>query len=48
LADIAAELGMSPANIYRFFSSRDAINQSICGRVVNEVADIASAIARTN
>jgi hypothetical protein len=29
-------------------SSRDAINESICGRVLNEVADIASAIARTN
>jgi AcrR family transcriptional regulator len=48
VADIAAELGMSPANIYRFFPSRDAINESICGRVVNEVADIAVAIARTN
>jgi AcrR family transcriptional regulator len=48
VADIAAELGMSPANLYRFFPSRDAINESICGRVVNEVADIAVAIARTN
>jgi len=48
IADIAAELGMSPANIYRFFPSRDAINESICERVVNEVADIAYAIARAN
>ena len=48
VADIAAELGMSPANIYRFFPSRDAINESICGRVVNEVVDMAFAIARTN
>jgi AcrR family transcriptional regulator len=48
IADIAAELGMSPANIYRFFLSRDAINESICGRVVNEVADVAFAIAHTN
>ena len=48
VADIAAGLGMSPANIYRFFPSRDAINESICGRVVNEVADIAFAIARTD
>jgi AcrR family transcriptional regulator len=48
VADIAAELGVSAANIYRFFPSRDAINESICGRVVNEVAEIASAIARTN
>jgi AcrR family transcriptional regulator len=48
VADIAAELGMSPANIYRFFPSRDAINESICGRVVNVLADIAFVIARTN
>jgi AcrR family transcriptional regulator len=48
VADIAAELGMSPANIYRFFPSRDAINECICGRVVNEVADIAFAVARTS
>ena len=47
VADIAAELGMSPANIYRFFPSRDAINESICGRLMNEVADIAVAIAHT-
>jgi AcrR family transcriptional regulator len=48
VADIAAELGMSPANIYRFFPSRNAINESICGRLMNEVADIAFAIARTD
>ncbi len=39
---------MSRANVYRFFPSRDAINESICRRVVNEVAEIAFAIARTN
>jgi AcrR family transcriptional regulator len=48
VADIASELGMSPANVYRFFPSKGAINESICRRVVNEVADIAFAIARTN
>lgn len=48
VADIAAELGMSPANIYRFFPSRNAINESICGRLMNEVADVAFAIARTD
>lgn len=48
VADIASELGMSTANVYRFFPSRDAIKESICGRVVNEVAGIALAIARTN
>ena len=48
VADIASELGMSPANVYRFFPSRNAINEAICGRVVNEVADIAFAVARTS
>ncbi|MCK1688002.1 TetR family transcriptional regulator [Bradyrhizobium sp. 145] len=46
VADIAAELGMSPANIYRFFPSRNAIDESICGRLLNELADFAFAIAR--
>jgi AcrR family transcriptional regulator len=48
VADIASELGMSPANVYRFFPSKGAINESICGRVVNEVAEIAFTIARAN
>ena len=48
VADIAFELGMSAANVYRFFPSRDAINESICGRIVNEVADIAFVIAGRN
>ena len=48
VADIASELGMSPANVYRFFPSRDAINKSICRRVVNKVVEIAFAIAHTD
>ncbi|WP_367716089.1 TetR family transcriptional regulator [Nitratireductor sp. GISD-1A_MAKvit] len=48
VADIAAELGMSPANIYRFFPSKGAINECICGRIVEEVAEIAFSIARSN
>ena len=32
VADIAAELGMSPANIYKFFSSKEAIIQASCDR----------------
>ena len=31
VADIASELGMSRANIYRFFPSKTAINSSVCG-----------------
>ncbi|TIQ82579.1 MAG: TetR/AcrR family transcriptional regulator [Mesorhizobium sp.] len=48
MADIASELGMSRANVYRFFPSRHAINESIYGSVINEVDEIAIAIARTN
>src|SRR5579859_2439063 len=48
MAYIASELGMSPANVYRFFPSRDAVNEAICGRIVDGVADIVVAIARTN
>ncbi|MBZ9674245.1 TetR family transcriptional regulator [Mesorhizobium sp. ES1-1] len=34
VADIARELGMSPANIYRFFASKVEIHQAICGRML--------------
>src|SRR5262249_16858695 len=37
VADIAAELDMSPANVYRFFPSKDAIVQAICRRCLAEV-----------
>lgn len=46
VADIASCLGMSSANIYRFFPSRAAINRSICGRFFAETAQCADAIAR--
>ncbi|MET0606313.1 MAG: TetR/AcrR family transcriptional regulator [Beijerinckiaceae bacterium] len=36
VADIAAELGMSPANVYRFFPSKGAINNAICQRLCAE------------
>jgi AcrR family transcriptional regulator len=47
VADIAAELGMSPANVYRFFSSKSAINEAICERVVDGIVEIAFAAARS-
>jgi AcrR family transcriptional regulator len=36
VADIAAELGMSPANVYRFFESKDAIRDAICHRLLEQ------------
>jgi AcrR family transcriptional regulator len=35
VADIARDLGMSPANIYRFFPSKVAIHQAIAERMLN-------------
>lgn len=34
VADIAGALGMSPANVYRFFPSKSAINNAICARLM--------------
>jgi len=45
IADIASGVGMSPANVYRYFPSRDAINETICRRILDAVVDIALAIA---
>lgn len=36
VADIAAELGMSSANVYRFFPSKLALNEAICKRLLDE------------
>src|ERR671932_577105 len=47
VADIAAELGMSPANIYRFFPSKNAIVQAICQRCLGAVENKAWAVARS-
>ncbi|PWS37899.1 TetR family transcriptional regulator [Falsiroseomonas bella] len=45
VADIARELGMSPANVYRFFPSKSAINEAIAARMLSgleaEIWDIA-------
>jgi AcrR family transcriptional regulator len=46
VADIASELGMSPANVYRFFPSKNAIVEAICQRCLAEVEEQAWAIAR--
>jgi AcrR family transcriptional regulator len=47
VADIAAELHMSPANIYRFFDSKNAIVEAICRRCLSEVEERAWAVARS-
>src|SRR5260370_39325782 len=46
VADIAAELDMSPANVYRFFPSKNAIVEAICRRFLGEIDRKAWAVAR--
>jgi AcrR family transcriptional regulator len=36
MADIARELEMSPANVYRFFSSKSELVQAICDRMLTD------------
>ncbi|HXW29618.1 MAG TPA: TetR/AcrR family transcriptional regulator [Xanthobacteraceae bacterium] len=48
VADIAAELGMSPANVYRFFSSKNAIVEAICQRYLGEIEAGAWAVVHAN
>jgi AcrR family transcriptional regulator len=47
VADIAAELEMSPANVYRFFPSKNAIVEAICKRSLSEVEERAWTVARS-
>src|SRR6266516_6508348 len=44
-ADIAKELRMSPANVYRFFDSKKAIHEGVARTLMGEVEDAAQAIA---
>jgi len=47
VADIAGELRMSPANVYRFFASKNAIVEAICQRCLSELDEKAWAVARS-
>lgn len=45
VADIARELGMSPANVYRFYASKSAINEAIAERILAGLVAELEAIA---
>lgn len=47
VADIAAELNMSPANVYRFFTSKAAIVEAICKRCLSELEEKMWTVARS-
>jgi AcrR family transcriptional regulator len=44
VADIAKELRMSPANVYRFFDSKKSIHEGVCRTLMGEVEDAAARI----
>jgi AcrR family transcriptional regulator len=44
VADIAKELRMSPANVYRFFDSKKSIHEGVCRDLMGEVEEAAQAI----
>jgi len=46
VADIARDLNMSPANIYRFFTSKEQIHQAICGRMLAASLHLAIGISK--
>ncbi|KUL95065.1 TetR family transcriptional regulator [Bosea sp. WAO] len=45
VADIAKSLRMSPANVYRFFDSKKAINEAVAERSMAELEALVTAIA---
>jgi AcrR family transcriptional regulator len=47
VADIAKELRMSPANVYRFFESKKAIHEGVARALMGEVEVAAQQIAQT-
>jgi AcrR family transcriptional regulator len=47
VADIARELHMSPANIYRFFPSKAAINEAVCARILEALDARAWSLAQS-
>ena len=45
VADIAKTLKMSPANVYRFFDSKKAINEAVVARITGEIEALIVTIA---
>lgn len=46
ISDVANALTMSPANLYRFFASRQAIDEAVAERRLRRIEDVAWAEAR--
>ena len=48
VADIARELQMSPANVYRFFSAKAEINEAVARRIFGEIEAMVEEIAKSS
>ncbi len=48
VADIARELHMSPANVYRFFSAKAEINEAVARRLLYEVEVAVDEVAKSS
>ncbi len=48
VGDIAKELNMSPANVYRFFDSKAALRDAVGRQLMGEVENAVSVIARSS
>jgi AcrR family transcriptional regulator len=46
VADLAKALKMSPANVYRFFDSKKAINEAVAERLMRQVEEAVDAVGR--
>jgi AcrR family transcriptional regulator len=47
MADIAAALGVTPAYLYKFFSSKLAVCEAVCARTTGQVSEAVLALARS-
>ena len=48
VADIARELHMSPANVYRFFTAKSDINEAVCMDLLRKIEAEAEKIAASH
>ena len=48
VGEIAMALGMSQANVYRYFPTKASINEVICERVVTRIEDRCTSILKSN
>ncbi|MET4155093.1 AcrR family transcriptional regulator [Bradyrhizobium sp. RT9b] len=47
VADVARDASMSPANLYRFYASRSALEEAVVTELLEEVSAAAASAART-